>query len=170
MRSIEEINHKIRRGKAVIDTADTFKARVQGEGVQAAARAVDVVVTSTFEPMESSGAILNLGHTDPPIKLLHAIWMECPPMPDLAQWDLYLGASQPSLPSSARMGTMISRPGELLDPEEIRGAWRGPCHCRPDCRSGCSSQGNWPCYRTAIPVPASTLPSAATPSNQFYLF
>jgi len=69
MRSIEEINHKIRRGKAVIDTADTFKARVQGEGVQAAARAVDVVVTSTFEPMESSGAILNLGHTDPPIKL-----------------------------------------------------------------------------------------------------
>jgi uncharacterized protein (DUF39 family) len=120
MRSIEEINQKIQRGEAVVDTADTFKARAQEDGVQAAARAVDVVVTATFEPMESSGAILNLGHTDPPIKLLECYLDGVPAYAGFGAVDLYLGASQPSLPPSARAGTLIARPGEMLDPEEIR--------------------------------------------------
>ncbi|MFM7324291.1 MAG: homocysteine biosynthesis protein, partial [Nodosilinea sp.] len=70
MRTVESINQKIRQGQVVVHTAETFKALAAEQGVTAAAKAVDVVVTGTFEPMESSGAILNLGHTDPPIKLL----------------------------------------------------------------------------------------------------
>jgi uncharacterized protein (DUF39 family) len=169
MRSIEEINHKIRRGKAVIDTADTFKARAQEEGVQAAARAVDVVVTSTFEPMESSGAILNLGHTDPPIKLLACYLDGVPAYAGFGAVDLYLGASQPSLPPSARMGTMLSRPGESLDPEEI---WEhGGGHVIADLVAGRSVHLKATGHTTDC-YPRASLDTTISRDtiNQFYLF
>ena len=69
MRSIALINERIQAGRAVVLTVEEVKARVQDQGVQAVAATVDVVTTGTFEPMESSGAILNLGQTDPPIKI-----------------------------------------------------------------------------------------------------
>lgn len=68
MRTIAEINEKITRKRAVVWTAEELKARVAEIGVSKAAKEVDVITTGTFEPMESSGAIINLGHTDPPLK------------------------------------------------------------------------------------------------------
>ncbi len=94
MRSIALINERIQAGRAVILTVEEVKARVQDQGVQAVAAAVDVVTTGTFEPMESSGAILNLGQTDPPIKIRQC-WIDgVPAYAGFGAVDLYLGASQ----------------------------------------------------------------------------
>ena len=69
MRTIAEINDKIRCNRAVVLTIEEIKARVIEIGITKAAKEVDVITTGTFEPMESSGAIINLGHTHPPIKI-----------------------------------------------------------------------------------------------------
>ncbi len=94
MRSIAEINDKIHQHRAVIWTVEELKARVAQMGVAAAAKQVDVITTGTFEPMESSGASLNLGHTDPPIKIRQC-WLDgVPAYAGFGAVDLYLGATQ----------------------------------------------------------------------------
>ncbi|MGB3571015.1 MAG: homocysteine biosynthesis protein, partial [Phormidesmis sp.] len=70
MRTVADINDKIRQGKATAWTITEAKAKIAEMGVTQAAKAVDVVTTGTFEPMEGSGAMLNIGHTDPPIKIV----------------------------------------------------------------------------------------------------
>jgi L-aspartate semialdehyde sulfurtransferase len=94
MRTIDEINDRIAKGTVVVCAIDEFKAKVQADGVKAAAKAVDVVTTGSFEPMESSGAIINLGHTDPPIKI-RSCWLNgVPAYAGFGAVDLYLGATQ----------------------------------------------------------------------------
>ena len=68
-KSIQEINDKIRQGRAVVFTAEEIIEVVKQKGLKRAAQEVDVVTTGTFAPMCSSGAYLNLGHTKPRIKL-----------------------------------------------------------------------------------------------------
>ncbi|MGC9502610.1 homocysteine biosynthesis protein [Baaleninema sp.] len=93
-RSIAEINEKILKKKAVVCTAEELKAKVAEIGVAKTAKQVDIVTTGTFEPMESSGAILNLGHTDPPIKIRRC-WLDgVPAYSGFGAVDLYLGATQ----------------------------------------------------------------------------
>jgi uncharacterized protein (DUF39 family)/CBS domain-containing protein len=93
IRTIEEINEKIKKGAAVVFTASEMKQLVEEKGVKAAAKEVDVVTTGTFGAMCSSGAIINLGHSDPPIKIQKA-WLNdveaCHPG---AAVDLYIGAT-----------------------------------------------------------------------------
>jgi L-aspartate semialdehyde sulfurtransferase len=94
MRTIAEINHKILSGQVVVWTVEELKARVAEVGVTQAAQEVDVITTGTFEPMESSGAILNLGHTDPPIKIRQC-WLDgVHAYSGFGAVDLYLGAAQ----------------------------------------------------------------------------
>jgi uncharacterized protein (DUF39 family) len=93
-RSVEQINAKIRQGKAVVWTVAELKARVDELGVAQIAKTVDVITTGTFEPMEASGAMINLGHTDPPIKIRQC-WIDgVPAYAGFGAVDLYLGASQ----------------------------------------------------------------------------
>ncbi|HEY9847812.1 MAG TPA: homocysteine biosynthesis protein, partial [Candidatus Caenarcaniphilales bacterium] len=95
MRTIAEINDKISRGQVVVWTVEELKARVAQVGVTQTAQEVDVIVTGTFEPMESSGAVINLGHTDPPIKIRQC-WLDgVAAYAGFGAVDLYLGASQP---------------------------------------------------------------------------
>ena len=68
-KTIEEINEKIREGKAVVVTAEEIIDLVKEKGAQKAAQEVDVVTTGTFGPMCSSGAYINIGHSKPRIKL-----------------------------------------------------------------------------------------------------
>jgi len=92
--SIAEINAKIAAQTAKVLTATELKALVAEVGVKQAAKAVDVITTGTFEPMESSGAIINLGHTDPPIKI-RSCWIDgVPAYAGFGAVDLYLGATQ----------------------------------------------------------------------------
>lgn len=69
MKTIQEINEKIRTGKAVVVTAEEIIDIVAEKGLKKAAREVDVVTTGTFGPMCSSGAYFNIGHSKPRIKI-----------------------------------------------------------------------------------------------------
>jgi len=70
-----------------------MKRLVESSGIEVAYKEVDVVTTGTFGAMCSSGAIINLGHADPPIKI-HRAWINdvevCHPG---AAVDLYIGAT-----------------------------------------------------------------------------
>ena len=62
MKSIGEINEKIKKGKALVLTAEEIVDFVRQKGPKRAAEEVDVVTTGTFGPMCSSGAYFNVGH------------------------------------------------------------------------------------------------------------
>ncbi|MGB9838187.1 homocysteine biosynthesis protein [Methanothermobacter sp.] len=96
MKTIEEINQKIRDGDAVVVTAAEMTAIVAETGPEAAAREVDVVTTGTFGAMCSSGAFLNFGHSDPPIKMSKTYLNGVEAYSGLAAVDAYIGATQPN--------------------------------------------------------------------------
>lgn len=93
LRSYEQINGKIRRGDAVVMTAEEFVKYAEICGASVAARDIDVVTTGTFGAMCSSGAFLNFGHSDPPIKMLHCWLNDVPAYRGLAAVDAYIGAT-----------------------------------------------------------------------------
>ncbi|HIK28176.1 MAG: homocysteine biosynthesis protein [Oscillatoriaceae bacterium SKW80] len=96
MRTISEINEKILQKRVVVRTVEELKALVAEVGVTQAAKEIDVITTGTFEPMESSGAIINLGHTDPPIKIRRC-WLDgVLAYSGFGAVDLYIGATQVS--------------------------------------------------------------------------
>lgn len=92
-RTYEEINERIRKGEAVVLTAEEMTGLVASEGAAAAARKVDVVTTGTFGPMCSSGAFVNFGHSEPPMRMSR-IWLnDVPICGDIAAVDAYIGAT-----------------------------------------------------------------------------
>ena len=95
-RSIQEINKKIKSGDVQVVTAEEMKKLVESSGVEVAYKEVDVVTTGTFGAMCSSGAIINTGHSDPPIKMQRAWINDVEVSHPGAAVDLYIGASQMS--------------------------------------------------------------------------
>jgi len=94
-KTIKEINEKIRKGQAVVVTAEEIIDIVDEKGIKKAAREVDVVTTGTFGPMCSSGAYFNVGHTKPRIKLGGGTCSlnDVPSYTGLAAVDIYIGAT-----------------------------------------------------------------------------
>jgi len=160
MRTLAEINDKIVRQCATVWTVEELKARVAEVGVTQTAKEVDVITTGTFEPMESSGAIINLGHTDPPIKI-RKCWLDGVPVyAGFGAVDLYLGATQ---------AVDYTGIGDIPDLEESRE--RGGGHVIEDLIAGKSVQLRaigqvTDCY------PRSSFDTTITSKtiNQFYLF
>ena len=116
-----------------------------------------MVTTGTFEPMESSGAVINLGHTDPPIKMRECYLNGVMAYAGFGAVDLYLGAGQAAVPSP---------PGETARPMAYGGG-----HVIADLVAGkpvqVQAQGQvTDCY------PRATLETTITQDtiNQFYLF
>jgi len=95
-RTYEEINEKIRKRKAVVLTAEEVIDLVKEKGAEKAAEQVDVVTTGTFGAMCSSGAFLNLGHSDPPIKMTNITLNGVQAYGGLAAVDTYIGVTQPA--------------------------------------------------------------------------
>jgi len=95
MRTIKEINEKIRRGQVVAVTAEEIIDLVEKRGVKKVAQEVDVVTTGTFGPMCSSGAYFNIGHSKPRIKLGGGTckFNDVPAYCGFAAVDVYLGAT-----------------------------------------------------------------------------
>ena len=94
VKSIEEINAKIRDGSVCVVTADRMSDLVGELGAAGAAKEVDVITTGTFGPMCSSGVFLNFGHADPPIKM-QKVWLnDVEAYSGIAAVDAYLGAAQ----------------------------------------------------------------------------
>lgn len=92
-KSYEEINEKIKKGKAVVVTAEEMIEIVREKGSAKAAEHVDVVTTATFGPMCSSGALINTGHTKPRMNFKSATLNGVPAYCGIAAVDLYIGAT-----------------------------------------------------------------------------
>jgi len=93
-KTYEEINEKIKQGKAVVVTAEEVIDIVAEKGMKKAAQEIDVVTTGTFGPMCSSGVFLNFGHSNPRIKM-KKVWLNgVEAYTGIAAVDAYLGAAQ----------------------------------------------------------------------------
>ena len=94
-KTIAEINEKIRKGKAIVATADEIITIARAKGISRTSKEVDVVTTGTFGPMCSSGVFLNMGHTKPRIKIGggKAYLNDVPVYTGLAAVDVFLGAT-----------------------------------------------------------------------------
>jgi len=95
VKTIKEINEKIKKGKAVVVTAEEISDIVARQGLKKATEKVDVVTTATFGPMCSSGSYFNIGHSRPKIKLGggHAYINDVPAYAGFAAVDVYIGAA-----------------------------------------------------------------------------
>jgi len=93
-RTYEEINEKIKKGDVVVMTAEEVIKVVESQGLESATKEIDVVTTGTFGAMCSSGAFLNFGHAEPPIKM-QRVWLNgVPAYTGLAAVDAYIGATE----------------------------------------------------------------------------
>jgi len=95
LRTVAQINDKIRSGSVVVVTAEEIIGIVREKGVKKAAREVDVVTTGTFSPMCSSGAFFNIKQPKEKMKLGGG-WITLNGVPayaGLAAADIYLGAT-----------------------------------------------------------------------------
>lgn len=103
-KSYEEINEKIRTGKAVVLTAEEVVDFAAENGVDGVAEKVDVVTTGTFGPMCSTGAFINVGHSEPPIKMTKVWLNDVPAYAGLAAVDVYIGATELSETEGMKYG------------------------------------------------------------------
>ncbi|MDD8020139.1 MAG: homocysteine biosynthesis protein [Acidobacteriota bacterium] len=96
MKTVDEINEKIKQGKAVVLTAEEVVRLAKESSPEQIAERVDVVTTGTFAPMCSSGAVINFGHTTPPMRLEKIELSGVEVYGGLAAVDGFLGATQES--------------------------------------------------------------------------
>jgi uncharacterized protein (DUF39 family) len=94
-KTIAEINEKIRKGKAVVVTAEEVIDIAKKKGVSRAAEEIDVVTTGTFGPMCGSGAFFNVGHSRPRMKFGGGkVYLnDVPVYTGTAAVDIFLGAT-----------------------------------------------------------------------------
>lgn len=95
-KTYEEINEKIKKGEAVVLTAEEVTVMAKEMTVAEIAREVDVVTTATFGPMCSSGAFINFGHSEPPIRMEKITLNDVAVFSGLAAVDAYIGATEVS--------------------------------------------------------------------------
>lgn len=95
MKTIKQINERIKKGEAVVVTAEEVIDLVDKKGVKKAAEDIDVVTTATFGPMCSSGAYFNIGHSKPRTKIGGGTCRlnDVPAYCGFAAVDIYLGAT-----------------------------------------------------------------------------
>ncbi|BEP29634.1 homocysteine biosynthesis protein [Helicovermis profundi] len=95
-RTFKDINEKIKNGNVVVVTAEEIIDIVDEKGIDEAFELIDVVTTATFGPMCSTGAFLNFGHSDPPIRLEKLTLNNVEAYGGLAAVDTYIGATEES--------------------------------------------------------------------------
>jgi len=106
-RSVEEINEKIRNGKAVVLTAEQVSTMGKEMSPSEILGKVDVVTTATFGPMCSSGAFINFGHTNPPMRMEKLTLNNVPAYGGIAAVDTYIGATETAMPSDTYGGAHV---------------------------------------------------------------
>jgi uncharacterized protein (DUF39 family) len=95
-KTFTEINQKIKSGKVVVVTVEEAIEITKKKGLEKAAKQVDIVTTATFGPMCSSGAFINFGHSDPPIRLSKTLLNGVLAYSGIAAVDTYIGATEQS--------------------------------------------------------------------------
>ncbi|MCC8174324.1 MAG: homocysteine biosynthesis protein [Odoribacter sp.] len=125
-----EINDKIKKGKAVILTAEEVSELSKTLSPKEIAQKVDVVTTGTFGAMCSSGAFLNFGHADPPIRMEKIELNGIRVSGGLAAVDTYIGATDCNPSRPAYGGAHLIE--ELVKGKDIElEAWGKGTDCYP---------------------------------------
>lgn len=99
-------------------TAEEVIDVVKERGVKDATKYVDVVTTGTFGPMCSSGAFLNFGHSDPPIRMSKVYLNDVEAYSGLAAVDAFIGATEVSKKETEYGGAHVIC--DLIDGKEIK--------------------------------------------------
>lgn len=130
VKTYEEINQKLKEGKAVIMTAEEVAQMAKEATPAEIAEQVDIVTTATFGAMCSSGAIINFGHASPPIRMEKIRLNGVPCYEGLAAVDSYIGvtACDPDNPSYG--GAHVIQ--DLLEGKDVvLEAWGKGTDCYP---------------------------------------
>ncbi|SHF40637.1 Uncharacterized conserved protein, DUF39 family [Mariniphaga anaerophila] len=129
-KTYEEINQKLRQGKAVVLTAEEVTQMAQHASPAEIVEKVDVVTTATFGAMCSSGAIINFGHTNPPIRMEKIRLNGVPCYEGLAAVDSYIGATACDPENPSYGGAHVIQ--DLLEGKDVLlEAWGKGTDCYP---------------------------------------
>jgi L-aspartate semialdehyde sulfurtransferase len=130
VKSYEEINDRIKKGKAVVLTAEQVSEMAKTMSPKEILNKVDVVTTATFGAMCSSGAILNLGHANPPIRMERIEINGVPVSGGLAAVDTFVGATDCNAQNPTYGGAHIIE--DLIAGKElVLEAWGKGTDCYP---------------------------------------
>ncbi|HPF51089.1 MAG TPA: homocysteine biosynthesis protein [Draconibacterium sp.] len=130
VKTYEEINRKLKSGEAVVLTAEEVAKMALEMSPEEIVEKVDVVTTATFGAMCSSGAIINFGHANPPIRMEKIRLNGVPCYEGLAAVDSYIGATacDPDRPEYG--GAHVIQ--DMLDGKDVLlEAWAKGTDCYP---------------------------------------
>lgn len=130
IKTYEEINFKLKQGEAVVLTAEEVAEMAKELSPEEIVEKVDVVTTATFGAMCSSGAIINFGHSDPPMRMEKIRLNGVPCYEGLAAVDSYIGATacDPDRPEYG--GAHVIQ--DLLEGKDVElEAWAKGTDCYP---------------------------------------
>ncbi len=129
-RTYEEINDKIRKGKAVVLTAEQVSEMALTMKPKEILEKVDVVTTATFGAMCSSGAFLNFGHANPPIRMERIELNGVPVSGGLAAVDTFVGATDCNIQNPTYGGAHVIE--DLINGKDVMlEAWGKGTDCYP---------------------------------------
>lgn len=130
IKTYEEINQKLKSGKAVILTAEEVSKMALELSPEEIVEKVDVVTTATFGAMCSSGAIINFGHANPPIRMEKIRLNGVPCYEGLAAVDTYIGATACDPDNPTYGGAHVIQ--DLLEGKDVvLEAWGKGTDCYP---------------------------------------
>lgn len=130
MKTYTEINEKIKNGTAVVLTAEEVAELAKTLTPKEIAEKVDVVTTATFGAMCSSGAFVNFGHANPPIRMEKIELNGVRVSGGLAAVDTYIGATDCNPASPAYGGAHIIE--DLVNGKDVTlEAWGKGTDCYP---------------------------------------
>ena len=130
IKNYEEINLKLKEGKAVILTAEEVAKMAMECSPEEIVEKVDIVTTATFGAMCSSGAIINFGHAMPPIRMEKIRLNGVPCYEGLAAVDSYIGATACSSKNPEYGGAHVIQ--DLLEGKDVElEAWGKGTDCYP---------------------------------------
>ncbi len=129
-KTCEEINRRIKAGKAVVLTAEEVSEMARTASPAEIAEKVDVVTTATFGAMCSSGAMINFGHASPPIRMEKIRLNGVPAYEGLAAVDAYIGATACDPENPGYGGAHVIQ--DLLEGKQVElEAWGKGTDCYP---------------------------------------
>ncbi|MDX1285917.1 MAG: homocysteine biosynthesis protein, partial [Draconibacterium sp.] len=129
-KTYEEINQKLKSGKAVVLTAEEVSKMAKEMSPEEIVEKVDVVTTATFGAMCSSGAIINFGHANPPIRMEKIRLNGVPCYEGLAAVDSYIGATASNPDNPEYGGAHVIQ--DLIEGKDvILEAWAKGTDCYP---------------------------------------
>ncbi|MBN1181235.1 MAG: homocysteine biosynthesis protein [Bacteroidales bacterium] len=93
-KTYEELNEKIKKGEALVLTAEEVSKMSKELSPKEILKKVDIVTTGTFGAMCSSGMFINFGHSNPPIKMKDVYLNNVEAYAGIAAVDAYVGATE----------------------------------------------------------------------------